>query len=67
VAGERGGYKFVALGFDPAESDLPLRTAWPLFLLDTINWFDDEDASYLSSFRTASLARPRRVGRRRRR
>ena len=57
VAGERGGYKFVALGFDPAESDLPLRTAWPLFLLDTINWFDDEDASYLSSFRTGEVWR----------
>ena len=57
VAGERGGYKFVALGFDPAGSDLPLRTAWPLFLLDTINWFDDEDASYLSSFRTGDVWR----------
>jgi hypothetical protein len=57
VAGERGGYKFVAVGFDPAQSDLPLRTAWPLFLLDTINWFDDEDASYLSSFRTGDVWR----------
>jgi len=57
VAGERAGYKFVALGFDPAGSDLPLRTAWPLFLLDTINWFDDEDASYLSSFRTGDVWR----------
>ncbi len=57
IAGERGGYKFVALGFDPAQSDLPLRTAWPLFLLDTINWFDDEDASYLSSFRTGEVWR----------
>jgi hypothetical protein len=57
VAGTRGGFKFVALGFDPAESDLPLRTAWPLFLLDTINWFDDEDASYLSSYRTGDVWR----------
>jgi hypothetical protein len=57
VAGVRSGFKFVALGFDVGRSDLPLRTAWPLFLLDTINWFDDEDASYLSSFRTGDVWR----------
>ncbi len=57
VAGTRASFKFVALGFDPAASDLPLRTAWPLFLLDTINWFDDEDASYLSSYRTGDVWR----------
>jgi hypothetical protein len=57
VAGTRAGFKFVALGFDPAQSDLPLRTAWPLFLVDTINWFYDEDASYLSSFRTGEVWR----------
>ena len=57
VAGTRASYKFVAMGFDPAASDLPLRTAWPLFLLDTINWFADEDASYLSSYRTGDVWR----------
>jgi hypothetical protein len=57
VAGVRGGYKFVALGFDASASDLPLRTAWPLFVLDCINWFSDEDAQYLSSFRTGDVWR----------
>jgi hypothetical protein len=57
VAGTRGGYKFVALGFDVRDSDLPLRTAWPLFVLDCINWFSDEDAQYLSSFRTGEVWR----------
>ncbi len=57
VAGVRGGYKFVALGFDVSASDLPLRTAWPLFVLDCINWFSDEDAQYLSSFRTGDVWR----------
>jgi hypothetical protein len=57
VAGTRGGYKFVALGFDVRDSDLPLRTAWPLFVLDCINWFVDEDAQYLSSFRTGEVWR----------
>jgi hypothetical protein len=57
VAGVRNGYKFVALGFDVSASDLPLRTAWPLFVLDCINWFSDEDAQYLSSFRTGDVWR----------
>jgi hypothetical protein len=57
VAGQRGGYKFAALGFDLRESDLPLRVAWPLMLLDTINWFTEEDAQYLSSFRTGEVWR----------
>jgi hypothetical protein len=57
VAGTRGGFKFVALGFDVRESDLPLRVAWPLFLVDTINWFTDEDATYLSSFKTGEVWR----------
>jgi hypothetical protein len=57
VVGTRGGFKFVALGFDVRDSDLPLRVAWPLFLVDTINWFTDEDATYLSSFRTGEVWR----------
>jgi hypothetical protein len=57
VAGVRGGYKFVALGFDVTGSDFPLRVAWPLFVLDCINWFTDEDVEYLSSFRTGDVWR----------
>jgi hypothetical protein len=57
VAGTRAGSKFVALGFDVTASDLPLRVAWPLFVLDCINWFTDEDAEYLSSFRTGDVWR----------
>jgi hypothetical protein len=57
VAGVRGGYKFVAVGFDVRDSDLPLRPAWPLFVVDCINWFGDEDARYLSSFRTGDVWR----------
>jgi len=57
VAGTRDGHKFVALGFDLRESDLTLRVAWPLLLLNTINWFSDDDATYLSSFRTGDVWR----------
>ncbi len=57
VAGTREGKKFVALGFDVRDSDLPLRVAWPLLLLNSINDFTDEDATYLSSFRTGEVWR----------
>jgi hypothetical protein len=57
VAGTRGGYRFIAMGFDVRDSDLPLRTAWPLFVINCINWFTDEDAQYLSSFRTGDVWR----------
>lgn len=39
------------------DSDLPLRVAWPLFVLDCIDWFTDEDAQYLSSLRTGDVWR----------
>jgi hypothetical protein len=57
IAGQRSGFKFVALGFDVRESDLALRVAWPLFLMNTINWFTDEDAGYISSFKTGEVWR----------
>lgn len=57
VTGSRAGYRFVALGFDVRDSDLPLRAAWPLFVLDCINWFTDEDTQYLSSLRTGEVWR----------
>jgi hypothetical protein len=55
LQGRRAGAKFVALGFDIRESDLPMRIAWPLFLLNTINDFVEEDTSYISSFRTGTV------------
>jgi Ca-activated chloride channel family protein len=55
IQGRRAGVKFVALGFDIRESDFPLRIAWPLFLLNTINDFVEEDTSYISSFRTGQV------------
>jgi len=55
IQGRRAGRKFVALGFDVRESDLPLRPAWPLFLLNTLNDFVEEDTSYISSFRTGTV------------
>jgi Ca-activated chloride channel homolog len=55
VAGRRNSQPFVALGFDPRHSDLVLRVAWPLFVLNTINHFVEEDTGYISSFRTGDV------------
>ncbi len=38
VAGEREGRRFVAFTFDIRKSDLPLRVAWPLLLMNSIDW-----------------------------
>jgi hypothetical protein len=55
VSGNRAGHPFVALGFEPKNSDLVLRVAWPLFLLNTIDAFVEEDSQYLSSYRTGEI------------
>ncbi len=43
LAGERGGARVVALSFDPYASDLPLRVAWPVFVLNTVGWLTEGD------------------------
>jgi hypothetical protein len=52
VSGVRDGHPFLALGFDPRDSDIVLRPAWPLLLLNAIDYFAKEDSQYLSSYRT---------------
>ncbi|MFW6067636.1 MAG: vWA domain-containing protein [Myxococcota bacterium] len=52
VAGHRGGQQFVAMTFDLAQSDLPLRVAWPLLVLNTVNWFVQEEGGFVSSYET---------------
>ncbi|MBM4361688.1 MAG: VWA domain-containing protein, partial [Deltaproteobacteria bacterium] len=52
VSGSREGRPFVALGFDPRDSDLVLRPAWPLFVLNVVRSFVETDSTYLSSLRT---------------
>ncbi len=55
VTGTQFGQRFVALGFNPRDSDFVLRVGWPLFVLNTVNYFVEEDASYISSFRTGEV------------
>jgi hypothetical protein len=52
VTGRRGGAPFLAFTFDPRQSDLPLRIAWPLLLLNAIDWFVEEREGFHSSFET---------------
>jgi hypothetical protein len=56
LTGERDGHRFVALTFDLRESDLPLRPAFPLLLLDAIDSFTPTDAAYRGSVRTGEPA-----------
>lgn len=57
VAGRREAGDFVALGFDPRRSDLVLRVAWPLFVLNVIDAFVEESGEALSAFRTGTVWR----------
>jgi Ca-activated chloride channel family protein len=44
LAGERSGGRVVQLAFDPFESDLPMRVAWPVFVLNTVSWLTEQSA-----------------------
>ena len=57
VTGKREGVSFVAFTFDPKDSDLVLRVAWPLILLNTVDWFVQENAGFVSSFRAGETWR----------
>jgi hypothetical protein len=57
VSGQRDGHSFVATGFDPRDSDIVLRVAWPLFVLNVIHSFVEDDAGYLSAYRTGEVWR----------
>ncbi|MFO0575929.1 MAG: VWA domain-containing protein [Polyangia bacterium] len=42
----------VAVGFDLRQSDLPLRVAFPVFLMNAVDWFAGDVDEDLGSFRT---------------
>lgn len=46
------GSRRAALAFRPQDSDLPLRVAWPVLLLNALDWFTQDDASLIESYRT---------------
>ena len=48
VSGTRSGQRFIALTFDVRESDLVLRTAWPIFVSHAVSLLTAADASFES-------------------
>jgi Ca-activated chloride channel homolog len=41
LAGERNGGRVLQLAFDPLKSDLPLRVAFPVLLLNAVSWMTE--------------------------
>jgi Ca-activated chloride channel family protein len=54
VTGTRDASRFVAITFDVRESDLPLRAAFPVLLLNAIDSFRENDAAYRGSVATGA-------------
>ena len=52
AARDRGGKKTVALGFDLRRSDLPLRVAFPVLLINALDWFAGADSGLVASYAT---------------
>jgi len=44
LAGQIGGGRVMQLAFEPLESDLLLRVAWPVTLLNTVGWMTEGSA-----------------------
>jgi hypothetical protein len=57
VEGKRSGHPFVALAIDVRTSDLPLRTAWPLFLLSAIDRLSGDSEASLSGTDAGDVVR----------
>jgi hypothetical protein len=53
VAG--GTRRVVAFGFDLRRSDLPMRVAFPVMLINTVDWFLGEDSDLLATHRTGQV------------
>jgi hypothetical protein len=52
VAREEAGLKSVAIGFDISRSDLPLRIAFPILVINSLDWFSGQGDSLIVSYRT---------------
>lgn len=49
---EESGRRLIGLSFDVRNSDLPLRVAFPVLLLNAIDWFNADDASLVESYKS---------------
>lgn len=49
VLRERGEHGLVAIGFDPRQSDLPLRVAFPVLVDNVLRWFEAREPGFVAS------------------
>jgi len=54
VARREGRRKIVAAGFSLAGTDLMMRVAFPLLLVNTLDWFAGDDADLVTTYRTGT-------------
>jgi hypothetical protein len=52
VVREEEGRHVAMLTFPLRNSDLPLRMAWPVLLMNTLSWYAEQDAGFISSYQT---------------
>jgi hypothetical protein len=52
VAGKRDGKKFVAYAFGLDGTDLMLRVAFPVLIMNSLDWFAGDDAELITTYRT---------------
>ncbi len=52
VARRTGGRKIVATGFKLSATDLTLRAAFPLFMVNTLEWFSGDDTDLITTYAT---------------
>jgi hypothetical protein len=62
VEGEHAGQRFIAFAFDPAESDLVLRTAWPVLLTQAVQQLTAAATAVVETPLWVGRAQPRDVG-----
>lgn len=54
IARDGDDRRMVALSFDVRASDLPLRVAFPVLLINVIDWFSGDGESLLESYKTGN-------------
>jgi hypothetical protein len=57
VVRREGGRKLVGAGFDLGGTDLMMRVAFPLLLINTLDWFAGDDADLVTTYRTGTRVR----------
>lgn len=57
AAGRERGRKIVALGWSLGGTDLTLRVAFPLLLVNTLDWFAGDDADLVTTYTTGQRFR----------